>query len=27
MAGEIEVPDDFDRLGQAEVEALFGADG
>jgi prevent-host-death family protein len=27
MAGEIAVPDDFDRMGQAEVEALFGADG
>lgn len=27
MAGEIAVPDDFDRMGQAEIEALFGADG
>ncbi len=27
MAGEIAVPDDFDRMGQAEVEALFGTDG
>ena len=27
MAGEIVVPDDFDRMGQAEIEALFGADG
>ena len=26
MAGEIAVPDDFDRMGQAEIEALFGAD-
>jgi prevent-host-death family protein len=27
MAGEIAVPDDFDRMGQAEIEDLFGADG
>ena len=27
MVGEIAVPDDFDRMGQAEIEALFGADG
>ncbi len=27
MAGEIAVPDDFDRMGQAEIDALFGADG
>lgn len=27
MAGEIAVPDDFDRMGQAEVEASFGTDG
>lgn len=27
MAGEIAVPDDFDRMGQDEIEALFGADG
>jgi len=26
MAGEIAVPEDFDRMGQAEIEALFGAD-
>jgi prevent-host-death family protein len=24
MAGYISVPDDFDRIGQAEIEALFG---
>jgi prevent-host-death family protein len=24
MAGEIEVPDDFDRMGTDEVERLFG---
>ena len=24
MAGEIEVPDDFDRMGQREIEDLFG---
>jgi prevent-host-death family protein len=24
MAGQIEVPDDFDRMGEAEIEALFG---
>lgn len=23
LAGEIEVPDDFDRMGRAEIEALF----
>lgn len=23
MAGEIEVPDDFDRMGAAEIERLF----
>jgi hypothetical protein len=23
-AGEIAVPDDFDRMGQEEIEALFG---
>jgi prevent-host-death family protein len=27
MVGEIAVPDDFDRMGQAEIETLFGADG
>lgn len=25
MAGEIAVPDDFDSMGQAEIERLFGA--
>lgn len=24
MAGEIEVPDDFDRMGAGEIERLFG---
>lgn len=24
MAGEIAVPDDFDRMGQDEIERLFG---
>jgi len=24
MAGQLRVPDDFDRIGQAEIEALFG---
>jgi prevent-host-death family protein len=24
MAGEIDVPDDFDRMGAAEIERLFG---
>jgi hypothetical protein len=24
LAGQIEVPDDFDRMGQAESEQLFG---
>jgi prevent-host-death family protein len=24
LAGEIAVPDDFDRMGEAEIEALFG---
>jgi prevent-host-death family protein len=24
MAGEIVVPDDFDRMGSAEIERLFG---
>jgi prevent-host-death family protein len=27
LAGEIAVPDDFDRLGEAEIAALFGSDG
>ena len=26
LAGEISVPDDFDRMGAAEIAALFGAD-
>ena len=25
MAGHIAVPDDFDRMGSAEIERLFGA--
>ena len=25
LDGEIEVPDDFDRMGEAEIVALFGA--
>jgi prevent-host-death family protein len=25
LAGEIAVPDDFDRMGADEIEALFGA--
>lgn len=25
LAGEIAVPDDFDRLGEAEIAALFGS--
>ena len=24
MMGEIDVPDDFDRMGQGEIEELFG---
>jgi prevent-host-death family protein len=24
MAGQISVPDDFDRMGAAEIEAMFG---
>jgi len=24
MAGEIQVPDDFDRMGQKEIEEMFG---
>lgn len=24
LAGEIEVPGDFDRMGESEIEALFG---
>ena len=26
LAGEIAVPDDFDRMGEATIEALFGCD-
>lgn len=26
MAGEIEVPDDFDTMGGAEIERLFGGE-
>jgi prevent-host-death family protein len=26
MAGEIAVPDDFDRMGSVEIEELFGGD-
>ena len=26
MAGQIAVPDDFDRMGSAEIELLFGGD-
>jgi prevent-host-death family protein len=26
MAGQIEVPDDFDRMGDAEIAHMFGAD-
>lgn len=26
MVGEISVPDDFDRMGAAEIERLFGQD-
>lgn len=26
MAGQIAVPDDFDRMGSAEIEKLFGGD-
>ena len=25
MSGQFSVPDDFDTLGQAEIEAMFGA--
>lgn len=27
LAGEIAVPDDFDRMGASEIEALFGIGG
>lgn len=26
LAGEISVPDDFDRMGEAVIEALFGSE-
>lgn len=26
LKGEIEVPEDFDRMGSSEIEALFGVD-
>lgn len=26
LAGEIEVPDDFDRMGEGEIAALFGVE-
>jgi hypothetical protein len=26
LAGQITVPDDFDQMGRAEIEHLFGAD-
>lgn len=26
MVGQIDVPDDFDRMGEAEIERLFGGD-
>lgn len=26
MAGQLRVPDDFDRMGEDEVEALFGGE-
>lgn len=26
MAGQIDVPEDFDRMGQEEIEKLFGID-
>jgi len=27
LAGQISVPDDFDQMGQAEIEAAFGGGG
>jgi prevent-host-death family protein len=27
MAGQITVPDDFDRMGEAEIDQLFGGEG
>ncbi len=26
LAGEIAVPDDFDRMGESEIAAMFGAE-
>jgi prevent-host-death family protein len=26
LAGEVAVPDDFDRMGEAEIAALFGSE-
>lgn len=26
MCGQIQVPDDFDRIGDGEIDALFGGD-
>lgn len=26
MAGQVEVPDDFDRMGDGQIEALFGGE-
>lgn len=26
MAGQIQVPDDFDRMGSDEIQAMFGAE-
>lgn len=26
MAGQFQVPDDFDEMGRSEIEALFGTD-
>ncbi|MBU4527476.1 MAG: type II toxin-antitoxin system prevent-host-death family antitoxin [Hoeflea sp.] len=27
MAGQFTVPDDFDRIGEEDIEAMFGGDG
>ena len=26
LAGQFEIPDDFDRMGQSEIEQMFGLD-
>lgn len=26
LSGEIDVPDDFDRMGESEIEAMFGTE-